>query len=233
MSKLFITGDIHGDLEINRLASDKFPAGKELTKNDYVIICGDFGLIWNYKGMSKEEEYWLNWLKDKPWTTLFVDGNHENFVRLNDYKVEEWNGGKVHKINDSVIHLMRGQVYDLCGKKIFTYGGAESTDRIYRVEFKSWWPQETPTREEYNEAIDNLSKADFKVDYIFTHDMPSDYKRKLFYSPKISPNSTPYQLNDFNQLCEYRDWYCGHYHIDVDIENNFHMLYKKIVEVTL
>ena len=39
----------------------------------------------------------MDWLDCKFFTTLFVDGNHENFDRLYEYPVEEWHGGKVHK----------------------------------------------------------------------------------------------------------------------------------------
>ena len=63
------------------------------------------------------EKYWLDWLDNKNFTTLFVDGNHENFTRLYNYPVEEWHGGKVHKIRDSVIHLMRGEIFDIDNKK--------------------------------------------------------------------------------------------------------------------
>lgn len=73
MSKIFVTGDTHGDF--TRFSSNNFPQGKNLTKEDYIIICGDWGGIWNYKGESKNEKYWLDWLNAKPWTTLFVDGN--------------------------------------------------------------------------------------------------------------------------------------------------------------
>lgn len=68
---IYVTGDTHGALSINKLSSDEFPQGKELTKNDYVIICGDFGLVWNNNG---EDYWWRRWLDNKPWTTLFVDG---------------------------------------------------------------------------------------------------------------------------------------------------------------
>lgn len=68
---IYITGDTHGALSMNRLNSDNFPQGKELTKDDYVIICGDFGLVWNNNG---EDYWWRRWLDNKPWTTLFVDG---------------------------------------------------------------------------------------------------------------------------------------------------------------
>ena len=75
-----------------------------------MIICGDFGLVWDN---SKEEKYWLKWLNDKKYTTIFCDGNHSNHSILDAMPVSIWNGGKVHFINDSVIHLMRGQVFDI------------------------------------------------------------------------------------------------------------------------
>lgn len=80
---------------------------------------------------------------DLEFTTLFIDGNHEYF-RTNDYHiqqkeykyctglmdlpVEEWHDGKVHKVSDSVIHLMRGQIFEINGLSFFTFGGARSHD---------------------------------------------------------------------------------------------------------
>lgn len=230
MSRVFITSDTHGHFDIGKLNSDNFPTGKELTKDDYVIICGDFGLVFD-QTETDEEKYWLGWLGSKPWTTLFVDGNHENFARLNAYPVEEWHGGKVHKIRPSIIHLMRGQVFDINGYKWFTYGGAESTDQQWRTPYKTWWPEETPSLEEYNEGVRNLRAVDFKVDYIVTHAMPQSYLENFFYRAYTKPNRTPYQLQDFKSMCEYRDWYCGHYHMDVSLDKTFHILYHKIIEV--
>ena len=102
---IYITGDTHSDF--TRFSTDKFPIPKEMTKEDYAIICGDFGGVWTFEKESNQEKYWLDWLNSKNFTTLFVDGNHENFTRLYNYPVEEWHGGKVHKIRDSVLHLMR------------------------------------------------------------------------------------------------------------------------------
>ncbi len=127
---IYVTGDTHADMR--RFTNKKFPLAKELTKDDFIIICGDFGLVWDYHGESGEENHWLWWMESRPFTTLFIDGNHENFDRLNAYPVEEWNGGKIHRIRPSVLHLMRGQVYDLpfgdTSKRIFTFGGAKSHD---------------------------------------------------------------------------------------------------------
>lgn len=89
---------------------------------------GQIGGIWSTDANNREEKYWLGWIENKPFTTLFVDGNHENFDRLGAYPVEMWNGGKVHKIKPSIIHLMRGQVFSIAGRKIFTFGGAQGHD---------------------------------------------------------------------------------------------------------
>lgn len=123
---IYITGDTHADFL--RFELEKFPIQTDMTKDDYVIICGDFGGVWNYIVESKYEKYWLDWLNNKNFTTVFVDGNHENFERLYRYPVEEWNGGKVHKIRDSVLHLMRGEIFDIDNKKFFAFGGARSHD---------------------------------------------------------------------------------------------------------
>ena len=77
---IYITGDTHSDF--TRFSTDKFPKQKEMTKNDYVIICGDFGGVWNYQEESTFEKHWLDWLNEKNFTTLFVDGNHENLHKV-------------------------------------------------------------------------------------------------------------------------------------------------------
>ena len=123
---IYITGDTHADF--SRFEIDKFPIQTEMTKDDYVIICGDFGGIWNYITESIHEKQLLDLLDSKNFTTLFVDGNHENYTRLYNYPVEEWHGGKVHKIRDSVFHLIRGEIFNIDNKKIFAFGGARSHD---------------------------------------------------------------------------------------------------------
>lgn len=231
MSRVFITGDIHGGMGLNRFDAEFFPEGKELTKDDYVIICGDFGIIWDNESGTEIEKYWLEYLNSKPWTTLFVDGNHENFTRLNGFQVEKWHGGKVHRVADSILHLMRGQIYEIGGKSWFAFGGAESVDKAFRTPYRSWWPQEEPSQAEYEGAMNRLKARDFKVDYIITHAMPRKYLKEIYYS--VGSARTSYMLDDFLFLCQFRDWYCGHYHLDLDFKENFHIMYKRIVEVDL
>lgn len=103
---IFITGDCHGDF--SRFGTKQFPEQKKLGRDDCIIICGDFGGVWDN---SPRENYWLDWLNDKPWTTLWVDGNHENYEMLKALPVEVWHGGKVQRVRPNILHLMRGQIY--------------------------------------------------------------------------------------------------------------------------
>ncbi|MDR3644919.1 MAG: hypothetical protein P4M02_07590, partial [Clostridia bacterium] len=86
-SLLFITGDVHAD--IKEFQSRAFG---RIKKNDSVIVCGDFGILWDG---GKEEQKKIKSIGKKRYKTLFVDGEHENFDLLLKYPVTEWNGGKV------------------------------------------------------------------------------------------------------------------------------------------
>ena len=89
---IYITGDTHGGFQ--RFGSKYFPQQTQMGRNDYMIICGDFGGLWDG---GQKDQHWLDWLAEKPFTTLFVDGNHENFDLLNALPEKEWHGGRVHE----------------------------------------------------------------------------------------------------------------------------------------
>ena len=118
---VFITGDCHGNFR--RFGRRYFPEQEAMDRDDYIIVAGDFGGVW---ADTPEENYWLDWLEQRPFTTLFVDGNHDNFRRLDTFPVRTWHGGSVHQIRPHVLHLMRGQLYEIMGKTFFTMGGAKT-----------------------------------------------------------------------------------------------------------
>lgn len=230
MSRIFITGDTHGMIDWEKINTTRFPEQKNLTKDDYLIILGDFGGIW---GDESEDRYIIKTYEKRNFTTLFIDGNHENHDLLDGYPVEEWHGGKIHKISNSVFHLMRGQVFEIDGKTFFTMGGAESTDKMYRKEGKSWWAREMPSIEEYEEAVVNLEKHGGKVDCILTHCAP-EMTLAALNMPYVyfrSSNELTEFFDTLAQTVQFKDWYFGHYHFNSDL-GKFHLLYNKIVELT-
>lgn len=161
---IYVTGDTHGD--IGRFRDKQM---KKLKKGDTLIVCGDFGFLWDD---SRREHNDLKRLMSKNYTIAFVDGCHENFDLLEGYPVTEWNGGKVHMIAENIIHLMRGQVFEIEGKRIFTFGGGHSQDYDFRSDEK-WWKREQPSDEEIAEGIHNLREYDYKIDYVITHEPPA------------------------------------------------------------
>ncbi len=224
---IYVTGDTHIPIDIAKLNTKNFPQQKDLTKNDYVIICGDFGGIWYG---TQKDNYWLDWLEEKNFTTLFIDGNHENFDALAQYEECSWNGGKVQYIRPSVIHLLRGYVYDLEGMKLFAMGGAHSTDKAYRREGISWWPQEIPSEDEITRARQNLAINDNQVDIILTHDAPLSLASMISIEKTHDDPLMPF-LEEIKNSVGYRHWYFGHFHIDWRIDESHTAVFNKMIQL--
>ena len=131
VARIYLAGDIHGELEIGKVMHyfEREAQSNRLTEKDYLILLGDVGLCWD--GGSKDL-YVRSCLESLPVTTLWIDGNHENFDLIDALPVTDWNGGKVQYTGNKIIHLMRGYIYDICGKRIFVFGGGFLIDRIYR-----------------------------------------------------------------------------------------------------
>ena len=225
---ILVTGDTHGTIDyqkINRIVELNL-----LSKEDYLIIAGDFGAIWNKNTLDRDLYYYTK----LPFMVLFVDGNHENFDILNSYPITIWNGGKIHKIKDNVIHLMRGQIYTLEGNTIFTFGGGTSIDKYRRCEHRSWWKEEIPSIEELEEAKENLLKYNNQVDYIITHsiDTKALYSPNLYvYGNKCEAFIDNEMLDYFEENIKYKHWYFGHYHIDSKINDKKTCLYNNVIEL--
>lgn len=249
---IYVTGDKHGNIQ--SLGSRMWVKGCALSKSDYLVIMGDFGLVWNTEE-SPSEKYWLDWLDNKPWTTLFIDGNHENFDRLNSFPIESWHGGNVHKIREHVLHLMRGFVFDIDGKKCFVMGGAPSHDitdgiyesladvpvyrrnnlnAMYRINHLSWWQEELPSPEEYQRAENNLQKVNYEVDFIFTHEAPLSAKIFLGYTDMTSTYGLELSqwLNTLLYKVTYNRWYFGHYHTDRVTPDRCECIYTNILQIS-
>lgn len=228
MSKILVTGDTHGIIDIGKLEHYFFYQEEEFTKEDYLIICGDVAVCgFTAVGSAQTKEF----LQSLPVTVLFVDGNHENHPALMDYPEEEWNGGKVHFIADDIIHLMRGQVYEMAGKKFFTFGGAYSVDRDCRVKGATWFEEEMPSFEEYEEGWRNLEKHDYTVDYVITHTAPSEIVGEFGFGGY--PEALE-QTDEFQQMADqmnFSHWLCGHFHIDEDVEDVYHCLMERVIDL--
>lgn len=77
---IYITGDTHGDFR--RFLPESFPEQEAMTKEDILLIAGDFGGVWY--GDSRDDEE-LDFMEQRPFTTAFVSGNNENYDALRIY----------------------------------------------------------------------------------------------------------------------------------------------------
>jgi len=224
-----ITGDTHGTLDIDKVERFFGEHEGEYTEDDYLIICGDVGVCGFSPDVEKETR---RILKEIPVTVLFIDGNHEHHERLNDHPVDEWMSGKVHFVESSIIHLMRGQVYDIDGVRFFTFGGAYSVDRYMRTQGIDWFPEEIPTREEYEEGLDNLEACGYKVDYIITHTAPREVAAALGYGEEsFDEIALRRYLQQIADEAEFKMWFFGHFHEDEVIENIFMAMYDEVAVI--
>ena len=232
---VYITGDTHGGIDVGKLSYERWPESRKLTDNDYLIICGDFGFVWNN---SATEKQWLKWFDNKPYITLYCLGNHESYDLTKEFPIIDYLGGKVRQISKKVFCLMNGECYTIYGKKFFVMGGASSHDisdgileptnpdfaekymrmsrqnKMFRVNHVSWWKEEIPSKEEFEHGLDTIKKNDYKFDYVISHCVCDTIIDKLSnYCYNHDVLTTWLEDNVFKK-CEYKAWYFGHYHLD-------------------
>lgn len=267
---IFVTGDCHQNY--GKLTLANFPEQMEMTKEDYVIVCGDFG----YWLPSKEQDFKLDDLDRRPFTTLFVDGNHEYYrtnrdyllkhknkyeIGLFDLPVEEWHGGKVHRINDSVIHLCRGQVFEINGLSFFTFGGARShdiSDGILDPDDYEGGGHSSEFKKEYKRLRSAGALFRVKGTSWWPEEMPNEEemeegRRNLaahgnkvdFILSHEGPASAVAQysmgrfkvdglsmyLEEISRQTDYKFWFFGHYHDECPIGDKHAILYHQMVQI--
>lgn len=219
---IYVTGDTHRDA--HRLSRQ---ALNRLRENDTLIICGDFGFVWD--GSAKEHKL-LHDLGSRKYHICFIDGTHENFSLLNEYPEVTWKYGKARQIADNLFYLMRGEVYHIEGLKILTMGGGESPDRDMRIGTDRFTKEEMPSREELLNGLNNIEKAHYDIDLIFTHEPP--LKTKEFLNMGRSGETNLSSLNSYfdeiGKVCSYKRWYFGSMHLDKRITEKHTAVFKKI-----
>ena len=241
---ILVTGDLHGLIDwpdrpamgLERLTPALCPAMAQMGEGDFLLVAGDFGYQTNRFAQNRQQ--FLDWFAAQPYTTLFVDGNHDNFDALDALPLTEAWGGKVHRIHQKLYHLPRGEVYTLPDETgpvtLLAFGGANSVDKAYQQAQGTWWAREMPGPQEYENARRNLARVGGQVDLILTHTAPYEITR-MFYRdmvyryllrsvlagdpiPEAEQGEIPLNrfLHELSETVSFRRWYMGHIHEDVD-----------------
>lgn len=218
----YVTGDIHGDhMAIDYLAH-------HLRSGDTLFITGDLG----------GNEDFFDYISHQSFNIIYVDGNHEPFHLLNEYPISHTNGTKIQYIRPNLIRILRGEILEWQGKTLFAFGGGYSRDKAYRAPGYTWFPEELPSHEEYENARKNLASLNNKVDYILSHTAPIDSIEYMYHTGRISSvydNHKELSLNFFlrwiEETVDYDKWYFGHFHTDKELWKNQIAVFEGIREL--
>ena len=217
-----VTGDMHGDL--SRFNDKKI---KRLKKGDILIVCGDFGFVWDG---SEAEQKRLKAIGRKKFYTLFVEGCHDNYELLGKYPEEDFFGGKVSVVSGNLMRMKRGSVFDLDGGSFFAFGGGQTKEIDVRGETNRWWEEELPTDEEIELARAALEKRGNSVDCIITHEPPASMKK--FLDCGAGQNCSMHSFFDYiKDNCSFKSWYFGMAHKNKAIPPKFRCLFDEVVQL--
>ncbi len=228
---VYVTGDTHGgtggdDWALRRWAER---TADKLTKDDYLIIAGDCGLLWEVEVANDFRRF----LADLPFTVLFIDGNQDDHWALALLSTVQKFGADVGHVERDVYHLRRGRIYTIGDKTWFCFGGGISIDKAMRKEGISWWPEEIPSKEEFQLGMRNLIDHDMQVDVVLTHTAPRSVLLDASFavhSAKVN-DPTAFMLDAYKEAGLKCDrWFCGHFHRDVQL-GDVRILMNQVVEV--
>ena len=221
---VYITGDIHGE----PIRIFEFAQRHQLTENDVMILLGDVGA--NYYGDERDERV-KETLSNVKAQVLCIHGNHEMRPwETSGYTLTEWNGGKVWVQEEypNLLFAKDGEIFAIEGKRYIAIGGAYSVDSYWRIQrHAGWWKTEQPT-EEIKRFVEKQLQEN-EIDIILSHTCPRKYEPieafLAFIDQSTVDKSTEDWLDSIEEKTDYKSWYCGHWHVEKDIDK-MHFLFK-------
>lgn len=226
---IYVTGDTHGSYSRIR----KFCHKQNSSKEDIMIVLGD--TMMNYFQDERDIK-----MKEKaakiPVTFLLIHGNHDRRPgRQPGYRQADWMGGKVwvQEQYPDILFAGDGEIYHINNRRILTVGGAYSVDKEYRIAHGyHWFADEQPSAETKQLTERVLAEYQYEVDTILTHTCPLKYlpAEALFDTVDQASvdQSTEQWLDTIEQMVVYKNWYCGHFHIDKTVDK-MNFLYHNIM----
>lgn len=231
---IYILGDVHSEYaRLNSFINSKIRQNRSLRalaaeydEFEVVILqCGDFGywphteaahsyfepgdIIGDGKRYAVQTE--VPYLKNGRASIYWCAGNHENHDALDALKALHPQRPFI-PVMPGVFFARFGAVLSLLdGTKVLFCGGAQSTDRIFRIAGHQWWPQE-----EIDEAdmasLPNPAKT--PVDWVISHTSPTAFTLTgpRVFLPKNSDPSRNF-LEKIRQSFRPKRWWHGHYHL--------------------
>lgn len=209
-------------------------------RKDVLIILGDAGF--NYYDDKRDDELKKE-ISALNITLFCLHGNKENRPQnVGTYGIRSFYGGKVYyePKYPNIYFAIDGEIYTFEGKKYMVVGGAHSVDKMRCLEEGTpFWYDEMPNDSVKATVEQKLRNEENKIYGMMTHTCPIDYlptemfmstrqnasikrtsrkaKSKKLFKPDID-RSTEIWLGEIEKKLDYEVWFCGHYHIDKQID---------------
>lgn len=244
-SRFFITGDKHRDFEYVKDFCEKL----NTRKKDVLIILGDAGF--NYFGDERDDKL-KRQVSELNITLFCIHGNKENRPQnIPTYGTKNFCDGKVYyePSYPNILFAIDGKIYNFDGKKYMVVGGAHSVDKMRCLQENApFWDDEMPDERIKTKVEVALEYENNSIYGMLTHTCPIAYlptemlistcqsntanksPRKLKSEKTFKPDidrSTELWLDDLEKKIDYEVWYCGHYHVDKQIDK-INMMYHEI-----
>ncbi len=219
---IFVTGDKHAQLE-PFISNVGF---KSVKKGDILIVCGDFGFLWD---KSEQEYKKLKWLSKRKYDIAFVEGCYDNMEIIEQYPVSVWNGGRVRLISKNIIYLMQGELYNIEGKKVLAFGGGFDSNLNFNLEENNWWPEKSSNKHNIDIVIRNIEKSNGEVDLVITHEAPASITP--CFEEEKSTNAINCILEEIQLHCGFKRWFFGKYHVDKQITKRYCAVFENVIKI--
>lgn len=245
MSKIYITGDCHGNF--NKIFD--FCEQNETTTDDIMIIAGDAGI--NYF-LDCRDILVKRSLAKLPITLLILHGNHEERAwNVDGYKHDTYKVGNnyitawAEKDYPNLLFMDDYWSQFINDKRYLFLGGAYSIDKPYRLAFGyGWFPSEQMTQDDMDMALLSIQHdrhafnysvgRKYQYDYIISHTCPMKYEPTEMFLPGVDQSKvdkrTEEFLNEVEDIISYGKWIAAHFHVD-KVVDRMRFIYKDIIEL--
>ncbi len=233
--RFYITGDKHRNFN----SVKRFCKEMKTRRKDVLIVLGDTGF--NYYDDKRDDKLKSD-IRSLDITLFCLHGNKENRPQnVGTYGIRSFCGGKVlyEPKYPNILFAIDGEIYTFEGKKYMVIGGAHSVDKLKCLdEGNPFWDDEMPDDEIKLRVENRLLELNNAIYGMLTHTCPIDYlptemfmstrqnatikrkprkaKSKKIFKPDID-RSTEEWLGKLEKTLDYQVWFCGHYHIDKEI----------------
>lgn len=156
-------GDLHGNTPWTRVTLNTF----DKANIRIILQLGDFGINSGEQGYN-HLRITNRVLEENKQTLLVTLGNHENYDEIKSFLPHPEMEGFIYKKEfPNIIIANRGARFTINETSFVSLGGANSIDRIGRIQGVDWWTEEQITEKDILSTV----KGGY-ADIMLTHDCP-------------------------------------------------------------